>query len=406
MTALNTVYVTLYFLLSGLSVMTAASKVLALRNNSARSLSILAWGALLAAGSFLLMYPALYRRLGAISGIPTFSTLLIYLCLFGFAVNSHVAVRLWGQDHGDVPRSGVRRLVRPATLYPPLGIGMVTLYFLAAFRYPRDLGAGRITVDTHPLVVFFFAVTWVAIATPLLATARRCGTLRLAQQDERPSISRGLYAVQIGALLLGTSFALKLPPLTASSFGAHHIDVLHLGVPLLSGAGILLVQYGYLAPALDAWIEERRDFRTLHPLWELTVQVGDPRLALAPPGPLTEKLALNVTTWYLPRRIMEISDAIHALHPWMRPEPADGVLRSAPASTPPPDLTAACAAATLIDAIDRKQQGIPPRQDLPTAPLPSVPPAEERAHLVRVATALRHPGALPSERSSGRQSAL
>lgn len=86
-TALNTVYVTLYFLLSGLSVMTAASKMLALRNNSSRSLSILAWGTLLAAGSFLLMYPAVYSWLGAITGIPTFSTLLIYLCLFGFAIN-------------------------------------------------------------------------------------------------------------------------------------------------------------------------------------------------------------------------------------------------------------------------------------------------------------------------------
>ncbi|MGW6022898.1 MAB_1171c family putative transporter [Streptomyces sp. NPDC055099] len=406
MTALNTVYVTLYFLLSGLSVMTAASKVLALRNNSARSLSILAWGALLAAGSFLLMYPALYRWLGAVSGIPTFSSLLIYLCLFGFAVNSHVAVRLWSQGHGGVGRPGPRRPVRPATLYPALGVAMATLYFLSAFRYPQDLGAGRITVDTHPLVVCFFATTWGAIATPLLATARRCGTMRLAHQNERPSISRGLRAVQIGALLMGTSFALKLPPLTASSFGAHHIDVLHLGVPLLSGAGILLVQYGYLAPALDAWVEERRDFRTLRPLWELTMQASDPRLALAPPGPLTEKLALNVTTWYLPRRIMEISDAIHALHPWMRPEPADGVLRAAPATTPPPDLTAACAAATLIDAIHRKQRGVPPRPDTPTAPLPSVPPAEERAHLVRVATALRTPGGRPSVPSFGGQPAL
>ncbi|MGW0906417.1 MAB_1171c family putative transporter [Streptomyces sp. NPDC002853] len=405
MTALNTVYVTLYFFLSGLSVMTAASKMLALRNNSARSLSILAWGTLLAAGSFLLMYPALYRWLGAVSGIPTFSTLLIYLCLFGFAINSHVLVRLWSQDQGGVRAPGPRPLLRPATLYPPLGIAMTTLYFLAAFRYPQDLGAGRITVDTHPLVVYFFATTWVAIAAPLLATAHQCGKMRLAHQTEHPSISRGLRSVQIGALLLGTSFALKLPPLTASSFGAHHIDVLHLGVPLLSGAGTLLVQYGYLAPALDAWIEERRDFRTLHPLWELTVLAGDPRLALAPPGPLTEKLALNVTTWYLPRRIMEISDAIHALHPWMRPEPADGVRRSAPSTTPAPDLTAACAAATLIDAITRKQQGVPPRPDTPTAPLPSVPPAEERAHLVRVATALRHSGGRPSVLSVGRQHA-
>lgn len=406
MTALNTVYVTLYFFLGGLSVMTAASKMLALRHNSCRSLNILAWGTLLAAGSFLLMYPAVYRWLGAVSGIPTFSTLLIYLCLFGFAINSHVLVLLWSQDQSSVRSPGTRGPFRPATLYPPLGIAMTTLYFLAAFRCPQDLGAGRITVDTHPLVVYFFAVTWASIATPLLATAHECGKMRRGHQDEHPSISHGLRAVQIGALLMGMSFALKLPPLTASSFGAHHIGILHLGVPLLSGAGTLLVQYGYLAPALDAWIEERRDFRTLHPLWELTMQASDPRLALAPPGPLTEKLALNVTTWYLPRRIMEISDAIHALHPWMRPEPADDVLRSAPATTPPPDLTAACAAATLIDAITRKQQGTPPRPDAPTAPLPSVPPAEERAHLVRVATALRQPGSRPSAGPVGRQSAL
>lgn len=405
MTVLNTVYVTLYFLLSGLSVMTAASKMLALRNHASRSLSVLAWGTLLAAGSFLLMYPAVYRRLGAVSGIPTLATLLIYLCIFGFAINSHVLVRLWSQDHDGCHRPRPRRPVRPATLYPPLGIAMAALYFMAAFRYPRDLGAGRITVDTHPLVVYFFATTWVAIAAPLLATAHHCSKIRQVRQYERPSINRGLRAVQIGALLLGSSFALKLPPLTASSFGAHHIDVLHLGAPLLSGAGTLLMQYGYLAPALDAWIEDRRDFRTLHPLWELTMQAGDPRLALAPPGPLTEKLALNVTKWYLPRRIMEISDAIHALHPWMRPEPAERVLRSAPSTTAQPDLTAACAAATLIDAITRKRQGVPPRPATPTAPLPSVPPAEERAHLVRVATALQHPDGRWSLRSAGRQPA-
>lgn len=391
MTGLNTVYVTLYFLLGGLSVMTAASKMLALRNNSSRSLSILARGTLLAASSFLLMHPAVYRWFGSVSDIPTLGTLLIYLCVFGFSINSHVLVHLWRQDHGGVGRPGLRRPVRPITLYPPLGFAMVALYFMAAFRYPQDLAAGRVTVDTHPLVVYFFATTWVAIAAPLLATANHCRRILLARPYERPSISRGLRAVQLGALLLGSSFALKLPPLTASSFGAHHIDVLHLGTPLLSGVGTLLIQYGYLTPALDAWIEERRDFRTLRPLWKLTMQASDPRLALAPPGPLAEKLALNVTKWYLPRRIVEISDAIHALHPWMRPEPADRVLRSAPSTTPDPDLTAACAAATLIDAITRKRQGVPPGPDTAAAPLPSVPPAEERAHLVRVATVLRHP---------------
>ncbi|MFE0135025.1 MAB_1171c family putative transporter [Streptomyces sp. NPDC059037] len=389
MTVLNTVYVVLYFLLCGVSVLTAASKILALRNNFSRSLSILAWGTLLAAGSFLIMYPAVYRWIGAVSGIPTLGALLIYLCIFGFAINSHVLVRLWSQDHGVVCPLGLRRLARPATLYPPLGIAMVALYFTASFNFPQELRTGRITAETHPLAVYFFATTWVAIATPLLATANHCSKIRMACQSEHPSISRGLRAVQIGALLLGSSYALKLVPLTASSFGAHHIDVLHLGTPLLSGAGTLLVQYGYLAPALGAWMDERRDFRTLRPLWKLTMQASDPRLALAPPGPLTEKLALNVTKWYLPRRIMEISDAIHALHPWMRPEPADRVRQSA-RSTPTPDLTAACAAATLIDAITRKRQGVPPRPDTPTTPLLSVPPAEERAHLVRMATALQH----------------
>ncbi|MGC5394194.1 MAB_1171c family putative transporter [Streptomyces sp. DT20] len=390
MKALNTVYLVLYFLLGGLSVITAASKILALRNDFSRSLSILAGGTLLAAGSFLVMYPAVYRWVGEISGIPTLGSLLISLCTFGFGIHSHVLVRLWSRDQGALPSPGPRRLARPATLYPPIGLAVVTLYFLAAFSGPQELRSWRITADSHFLVVCFLATSWVAIAVPLLATASQSRKIHRISRSEQPSISRGLRAVRIGAFLLGSSYALKLPPLTASSFGAHHIDALHLGAPLLSGAGALLMLYGCLAPALDAWMYERRDFRALRPLWKLTVQAGDPRLALAPPGPLTEKLALNVAKWYLPRRVMEISDALHALHPWMRPEPADLVLRSARPTTPAPYLTAACTAATLIDAITRKRQGIPPQRDIPTAPLPSVPPAEERAHLVRVAAALQH----------------
>ncbi|MHC3451548.1 hypothetical protein [Streptomyces prasinus] len=98
MTVLGTVYVVLHFPLGGLPITTATNEILALRNDSSRSLRILGWANLLVAGSFMVTYPAVCRWIGTASGIPTLGSLLIYLCIFGFAVHSHVLVRLWSQD--------------------------------------------------------------------------------------------------------------------------------------------------------------------------------------------------------------------------------------------------------------------------------------------------------------------
>jgi hypothetical protein len=287
-----------------------------------------------------------------------------------------------------------------AVLYTLIASAMTALYFAA------DLSNSPVVTfeASHardPSAFAFLTVSCSAGAYALLATAMECWKINYAIGTEYPPMSRALRAIGWGSNLIALSYALRELPLLTAAVTHRHPDALRLVVPIVAGVGSHLVQYGYVSPAWAAWRRERRDFRELRLLWDLAVRSCDPDLTLHPPGRLTEALALNVRSWYLPRRVMEIADALRTLQPWMSPEPAQRVHLAAGELMPPSEVTAACVAATLADAASRKRRGLPPHPPHGASPLPDLPPGEERSYLVRVAAALQHP--LVTSMADGRE---
>ncbi|MBC9718896.1 hypothetical protein H9Y04_40850 [Streptomyces sp. TRM66268-LWL] len=387
---MHIVYGCLFISVSLVTVLLAVTKVLALRHDHSRSLVIVATGSILAAASLAPVVPSVYRWIGSVSHIPTLGFLLIYLCTYGFAALSHLLVTLWARDLriAAIPRGFDPR--RVAGLHAALAALVVAVFFIDG---PITAGAlhGKREHAPDPQVFAFLTGCWITTAFALLATAAQCRRLLAALDQEPPALQRGLRAIRYGAHLMAWSSAVNLPLLIADSTGRPAPKALHLAVPLVSALGIHMVQYGYLSPAWSAWRAERQDFRRLRPLWQLAVQTGAPHLVLHPPSRATEILAWNVRYWHLPRRVVEISDALHELRPWMSDTSSNRIRETEGHGLSPTELEAICSAVTLTDALSRRASGAPPLPDPTINVLTSVAPAAERTQLVRVAAALQHP---------------
>lgn len=229
------------------------------------------------------------------------------------------------------------------------------------------------------------------LAYASLATAIRFRRSALLSAQRDPRLSRALHHISIATWFIAGYVVCVAPATIAGALGSDALDALHSLGPVSGTIGACVLNYGFSGAAVAAWRADRRDYIALAPLWELTRQ-ADPRMALTEPNRLTALGFFDVRDWHLLTRIADILTVVQSLGPYFDTAPAARIRSVAGAERwTEAEERAAAAAATLLDAIARKNAGADP----PTTPAPlpggGLSPAEERAHLVKVAGRLRHP---------------
>lgn len=346
----------------------------AARHDPASSLRFVAASAVFSASSIIAMHPATYWWIGEIFGFPDAGMLLMYLCSYLFAVLLHLLMHSW-----DASTAENARII---AAYTVTGVALIGLFFLVQPALLNHASMTPSVTADNLAVVAFPVAAWAAIAVPLLAAAAQCRRVVAPGASMSADVRRGVNAIRWGCLLLGYADLLSAGLLCFRKMVSPTWVGAGLVLQLGAAAGVSLVHYGYLSPAWRAWQRERRDFRRLRPLWELVVRQAELSSALNPPGPLTERFALNVRKWHLPRRVMEISDSLHALQPWMAP-------RESEQAASDPGVVARRTAVMVMDALARKECGGRPPRMLSGNPSAGVGADQERLHLVMVAEELR-----------------
>jgi hypothetical protein len=208
-------------------------------------------------------------------------------------------------------------------------------------------------------------------------------------------LRRSVRMIAVGCHITLGYVLCKLVAIGATLAGADGLDWLSTSAgPAFAAAGALHITPGFAIPAIAAWIQRRRAYRALRPLWQAVYRADD-RLALeSPPRVWTEVLAVRDLEWRTVRRVLEIRDGQAALRPWVQPESVARAVRTAEAAgLPPQDRDALVVATALASALRALDAGQPGRDRDEQVPLPGMTaePAEERDHLLRVARAMRRP---------------
>ncbi|MFE0061403.1 hypothetical protein [Streptomyces sp. NPDC059003] len=132
----------IYLLVAGIGLCTTAAKVWAWRRERSSALLLIAVSSTVGAGAFLLASPVVYRSIAALTGSQNLSELLVFFCILGFFVLTHVMSLLWHR-HGE-RRSARSILLRPLVIYAIAAAGMVTGFLVAGLEdapHPLDFNA-------------------------------------------------------------------------------------------------------------------------------------------------------------------------------------------------------------------------------------------------------------------------
>ncbi|GAA1886791.1 MAB_1171c family putative transporter [Streptantibioticus ferralitis] len=343
--------------------------------------------------AFLSMSPLVWHPLGNVSGIPALGSFVAYLSIFGYAAFHHILVLMWGRDSGVITASRLFRKTRAlGIVYALIAIGM-TVSFLMANTGPAEPWSFDVDLAHDSGILAFLCLYAGGCLFALWRAARecsKCADYLVDNGSQSVESIRGLRWLSIGTWFIWLSFVPKAIGFLAAAAGHRELDALDTTSPLIGSFGALFNQAGYLGPAIGAWLRERRDLRALRPLWNLVVPEN--AVHLVRPGVLAETFGTGVR-FHLFRRIIEISDALVLLRPWMAPEPAERVRAAAVRQgLSQEEEDAAATAAMVLDAVSRKRRD-EPAQPTPIAQrlLPHVDPAMERERLVRMARALDAP---------------
>ncbi|MEU9126622.1 MAB_1171c family putative transporter [Kitasatospora sp. NPDC048540] len=387
-----------YLTIGSLAWLVAALKFRAWRREPSRGLLVVALAVASPATSFLLASPLLYRAVDRLTGVGNLATLLVYLGIAGFSAAAVVLALIWmppARRAGAVVWAAAspptwRRARRRLAAFAVLGPLMAALFALGGPYRPET----PLTFDTDfaatPATALFLSLYQGLFAFALIDIGRVC--LGHAARLPAGSLRRGIRRIAHGSFTACGYVLCKLLAIGAACAGARDLDWLSTGLgPVFAAAGAVLITAGFAGPAGAAWLRRRRDYRALRPLWDLVYR-ADRRLALeAPASPRTERLALRDLEWRTARRGLEIRDGQLTLRPWVDPQAVAAAGRVAErAGLDEAQRAALVVAAALRSAVTALAAGAPPRprEEQPVLPGLDAEPAEERAHLVRVARLL------------------
>ncbi|MGA4843723.1 MAB_1171c family putative transporter [Streptomyces sp. G45] len=369
----------------------AAVKALAARREPDLALKLTASVLANAGLAFLLSAPAVHDAVGAAVGSPSLPALLIYCLTLLCVGHAHLMTQLWRPER-RAPHVLRRTVLAWAPVYAGTIVVMAVLYaradlldadrpvrFAAAYGHVPEVAALHLTY----VVALFLTVGVTLLQFRGLVAPDGPGTLA---GDLRPCVVWFALALALDVAHVVCSVTVVL----CSVSGGYRLDFLADVSWLATIASGLAVTHGMSRLTVTARREERRDHRTLQPLWGTVVR-ADPHLVLAP-GLLWSGWDTRIA---LSRRLVEIRDGARSLSPWMSAAPARAVAQVARRDRgyPAEDVVAAQAAATLLYAAGARERGEPPvsaEERLAALPGADVPAAAERAHLVLVARYLRH----------------
>ncbi|MFJ4920275.1 MAB_1171c family putative transporter [Streptomyces sp. NPDC088725] len=372
------------------------------------------------ATAFVLAAPVTYRMIGRVSRHGNLATLLVYLGITGFSAGAVVLARMWTPSKeransgaqeappGDTSVAGlagsasadittttdVRRQVRlRLTVFAVLVPVMIVLFFLGGADSPLTPLTFDTAFGTIPEIAIFLVIYQALFGFALIDISRVC--LGHASRLPYGWLRRGIRIVAVGGFVACGYVGCKLVAIGAALAGVTGAEWLSTALgPAFAALGAMFITAGFAGPAVAAWTHRRRDYQALRPLWDLVYQ-ADRRLALeAPPSVWTERLAFRDLEWRTARRGLEIRDGQLTLRPWIAPSVVTAAGEAAVrAGLDEEDRAALTVAAALRFAVGALNAGVPPRSREDQSQLPGLDtePAEERAHLVRVARYLDAP---------------
>ncbi|KDN84342.1 MAB_1171c family putative transporter [Kitasatospora cheerisanensis] len=380
----------------------AGLKLRAWRRDPSFGLLVVALAIASPSTAFLLASPLVYRAVGHVTGVGNLATLFVYLGIVGFSAAAVVLALVWtppeervGAERWAPLDDRLRQRVRRRTAVFAALVPVLAALFLAGGPYRPET---PLTFDTtfapRAATALFLMLYQGLFAYALIDIGRVC----LGHAARLPAgwLRRGIRLLAAGALTACGYVVCKLAAIALAYFGLGGAEWLSTALgPAFAALGAVGITLGFAGPAVAAWTRRRSDFRALRPLWDLVYR-ADRRLALeGPPSPAwRERAALRDLEWRTTRRGLEIRDGQLTLRPWIDPAAVGRAERFAErASLAPGERDALVVAAALRSAVDGLTAGaVPrPREEQPVLPGLDTDPAEERAHLVRVASFLRSP---------------
>ncbi|KNE80742.1 hypothetical protein ADZ36_20390 [Streptomyces fradiae] len=364
---------------------------------------------LCATAVYAMAAPVGYRILGEVTEHPSFATLPVYIGILTCFSLVHIITLLWDPQLRQTPPRRRRIVAAWSTGYGSAAVLMIVFFLLAELHGPADPLRFNTAFADDPMVLLFLAVFLSTLTSGTLNTFRQCRRVKL----EDPQLNHSLRAFALAMLGVFGYVVCNAPAIVLAALGNHTLDTVGVYGSTFGVIGTVIMCYGLSGSAVVAWVRERHDFRALQPLWDLVVAGVDQDLAYSKRAARSRRPIVNVTFhWH--RRVIEISDGIRALRPWVSSAPVEAVYRLndqraaagvgpwAPLATP--RLEAAATAAALRDAARGLQKARRARgahsswgqlepADAPVVPLPDedTPAGQERHRLLRVAKALSHP---------------
>ncbi|MET7936986.1 MAB_1171c family putative transporter [Streptomyces sp. NPDC005322] len=385
----------------------AALKLRAWRRDPSRGLLVVALTIAAPSTAFVLAAPVVYRLIDRLAHLGNLATLLVYLGITGFSAGAVVLARMWtppGERTAsqvwngtavDTGRAVRGRLAAFAVLAPV----MTALFFAGVVMGGADSPETPLTFDTTfasvPAIALFLVLYQAQFGFALIDISRVCLGHHASRLPAGP-LRRGIRRLALGGFIACGYVVCKLIAIGAAYAGVSGLEWLSTALgPAFAALGALLITAGFAGPAFAAWTRRRRDYQALRPLWDLVVYRADRRLALeAPASAWTERLALRDLEWRTARRGLEIRDGQLTLRPWVDPAVVTAAEQVAErAGLDEGERASLIVAAALRRAVEALASGVPPRPREEQVPLPGLDaePAEERAHLVRVARKLDAP---------------
>jgi hypothetical protein len=351
-------------------------KAAALRHDprNLRLWSLAATIALPSAGFTMAITPV-YTAIGRLTGVPNLATLLVYASIVGYSISALIMLLLWESP----TREALRRAKKLILLYAVILAVLVVLFFAidAPVSHPIDFddvyGPGHVGGT-------FLLVYVSAFACGLIAEARHGRHLadRVAETGGRPWLRRGLRLMIVGSVI-ALGYCLGKAALVIGAWLGTDLHVLgDLGI-LFACLGSLVMTAGFTMPSWGPRLSavhgkglRARTFLRLRPLWALLF-AAFPQIALDPRAARrTELRKLADLDFNLNRRLVEISDGLLALSPYLDGPPAGS----------PAQLAVRIRQATHRFGADGPGAG--------SAVVTAAGPVDDLDWLVQVSTALRH----------------
>ena len=330
---------------------------------------------------FICVSPWGSEMVGRALGRPSYATLPAFVCILACYAMTHALTMLWTPPPTrDVLR---RQMTAWMLAYTAAGAAMTVMFLFADLRGQGNVIRFNVEQAGDPYVQGFLALFLGMLSCGTLSTFWRARKTKLA--DER--LQHVLRSFCMSMLFVFGYVLFNVPAIIGAAAGSHALDGLSYLGQACGALGSLCSSYGMSGAAANCWIQERRDVRVLKPLWRLTY--GDRKKGLA-------RASARFT---LHRRVIETLDGMRDLSFFARAELAEVAYSLTGVDLPRGERDAIATAvmlrdaATRIPATDTERSG---REPSPSAEAVSFPgddttASEQRARLLAVARALRHP---------------